>query len=146
MEKEKIKKLAIKIYKKYGTTDPFIIARAKDYVVKKLDMPSRMKGYTFSLNRIKFIYINSNLTEQEQKITCLHELGHIFCKHDTNRIFTSLNTYFIANKLENEADLFMVTMLLNSLEDEDIKKCSLNQLSSQLGVNTSILRLYFFSP
>ncbi|WP_138158741.1 ImmA/IrrE family metallo-endopeptidase [Peptoniphilus catoniae] len=143
MEKEKIKKLAIKIYKKYGTTDPFIIARAKDYVVKKLDMPSRMKGYTFSLNRIKFIYINSNLTEQEQKITCLHELGHIFCKHDTNRIFTSLNTYFIANKLENEADLFMVAMLLNGLDKDCLKSFSIQQISNLLGVDKHKIELFF---
>ncbi|MBU5669577.1 ImmA/IrrE family metallo-endopeptidase [Peptoniphilus sp. MSJ-1] len=107
-------------------------------------MPAKIKGYTLKIYRSNLIYINENLNEIETRNTILHELGHIFCKHDENRIFTSLKTHQVTSKLENQADLFTVAMLINALEEEELERYNLKQLSYMLGISEELLKLYFF--
>lgn len=144
MQKKEIIDIANKIYRKFNTANPFKIAREMGYTIIFSDMPSKLKGYTLKIQRINLIYLNENLSENETRNTLLHELGHIFCKHDENRIFTSLNTHQVVSKLENEADLFFVSMLINTLEEDEIKRYDLKQLSYLLGVDEIKLKLYFF--
>lgn len=143
MIKKEVIELANKIYKKFNTANPFNIADEIGFNVIYKDMPKKIKGYTLKQFRINLIFINENLTDIEKRNTLLHELGHIFCKHDTNRIFTSLKTDFVINKLENEADLFMVAMLLNGLDKDYLKSFSLEQISSLLGVDKHKVELFF---
>lgn len=143
MDKQTIKAKAKKIYKTYGTINPFVICKEKDFVVKKIDMPPRLKGYTTTKNRIRFIYINNSLSEEEQKFTCAHELGHIICGHDENVIFTSRYTLQVTNKHENEANLFAVALLINNIEEEDIKHLTINQLSKAINIKEDYLYLFF---
>lgn len=69
MDKQTIKAKAKKIYKTYGTINPFVICKEKDFVVKKIDMPPRLKGYTTTKNRIRFIYINNSLSYLYKQLT-----------------------------------------------------------------------------
>ena len=144
MQKEEIIILANQTYKKFNTVDPFKIAYYLDYIVIFKDMPPKIRGYTLRKFRINIIYLNENLNDADIRNTLLHELGHIFCKHDENRIFTSLKTRFVTAKLENEADLFSVAMLLNTLDKEDLEKYTLKQISYKLGIEESKMKLYFF--
>lgn len=144
MQREDIIKLANKTFKKFNTVDPFKIASEIDCKIIYRDMPKKIKGYTLKNFRINIIYLNENLDDNELRNTLLHELGHIFCKHDENRIFTSLKTRFVTAKLENEADLFSVAMLLNTLDKEDLEKYTSKQLSYKLGIEEIKLDLYFF--
>ncbi|WP_343221680.1 ImmA/IrrE family metallo-endopeptidase [Peptoniphilus ovalis] len=144
MQKKEIINLAKKIYNKYNTTDPLKIAFNIGCTVIYSNMPAKIKGYTLKIYRSNLIYINENLNEIETRNTILHELGHIFCKHDENRIFTSLKTHQVTSKLENQADLFTVAMLINALEEEELERYNLKQLSYMLGISEELLKLYFF--
>lgn len=143
MQKKEIINLANEIYKKFNTADPFKIIENIDCSVIYKDMPKKIRGFTLKNFRINLIYINTCLNEIEMRNTLLHELGHIFCGHDGNRIFTSLKTHFVTAKLENEADLFYVAILMNLLEKEEIEGYSLEQISNRLGIEKDKLQLYF---
>lgn len=141
MEKE-ISRIAKKIYKEYGN-NPFLICQDKDYIVKLIDMPTSLKGYTTKANRINIIYINSKLDEKERKFTCLHELGHILLKHDDNILFNKKYTLNSGNKEENEANNFAVQMLLEDYSSEDLETLSINQIANLIGVEKNILYIFF---
>lgn len=141
LEKE-ISRIAKKVYKEYGN-NPFSICKEKDYIVKLIDMPASLKGYTTMTNRINIIYINSKLNEKERKFTCLHELGHILLKHDDNILFNKKYTLNSGNKEENEANNFAVQMLLEDYSREDLETLSINQIANLIGVEKNILYIFF---
>ncbi len=143
MDIQLINKKVKQLYKKYGTVNPFDIAKEKGYIVLKKEMPDKLKGYTTTVNRITFIYINSIYDEVSQYYTCLHELGHIFCKHDSNIIFTSTRTFLVGSKYENEADSFATAMILHQHKDLDFSGLTLNQISCTTGITVKNLKLYF---
>lgn len=58
----------------------------------------------------KFIHINQDLTEEQQRFTCCHELGHIILHPGLNTPFLRENTLFSVSKLETEANRFAICM------------------------------------
>lgn len=70
-------------------------------------------------------------------------MGHIICGHDENVIFTSRYTLQVTNKHENEANLFAVALLINTIEEEDIKHLTINQLSKATNIKEDYLYLFF---
>lgn len=64
-----------KIAKKYGTIDPFEIARAKNILVLFDDL-GQTYGFYHSYKRVKMIHINNRLNEWLKRYVCAHELGH----------------------------------------------------------------------
>lgn len=141
LDKNKIKQKA-KNLTKYSN-NPYEICEIKGYVVNTIAMPIRLKGYTATKNRIKFIYINSLLDEEERKFTCAHELGHIVCGHNENVIFTSSTTFQVTNKHENEANLFAVALLLNNYDKEVLESLTTNQISQLTKIKKEYLYLFF---
>lgn len=144
MHKTHVINLAKQIYDRYHTSDPFKLASEIDCKIIYKEMPEKLRGFTLKNFRINIVYLNENLSEVDKRNTLLHELGHIFCGHDENRIFTSLMTNQVVSKLENEADLFLVSILLNAIDNDEIKNYSVKQLSCRLGVQEDKIRLYFF--
>lgn len=70
----------------------------------------RVNGFYQRYQDQDIIYINQDLTEEEQILVCAHELGHMILHNDINSIF--LETTLKVNGLyELEANAFAVQLL-----------------------------------
>ncbi len=72
----KIKNLVNELIKKYETRDPFILAKAKGIRICKENL-GKLYGYSSTYKREMSIHINSNYSEEIQKLVCAHELAYL---------------------------------------------------------------------
>ena len=68
--------LSSKLVRTYGIRDPFRLCQLLDITVKYIST-KRQKGLSALIDDIPFIFINRNMSEEMQRMTCAHELGHI---------------------------------------------------------------------
>lgn len=106
-----IKRRTRNLYHKYGTTCPYQLAKRNHITVLFLDLPGGLKGYCQRVFRRKFIVINRNAPEEEQRFICAHELGHMLLHRGMNHYFITRETYFAVGKYEREANEFAVKLL-----------------------------------
>lgn len=111
------KAIADGLARKYDTRDPFIIAREMGFIVILAPL-IQMRGFQQRAKRRRFIYINSELDEQQQRLVCAHELAHHLLHRGMNRIFMDQSTYVVTQKYENEANQFALELLY---DDDDLQ-------------------------
>lgn len=90
-----IKKIVSYYKRKTGTTDPFDIADQLGILYQICNL--QFEGCYMFLKNHRYIFINENLPEYEQRLVMAHELGHAI-------LHRKENCYFIRNR----------TLLLNS--------------------------------
>ncbi|PGN60741.1 hypothetical protein CN966_05620 [Bacillus cereus] len=122
-----IKEYALKIAEKHETTNPFEIARRKNIIVLFEDLGNTL-GFYNTYKRFKFIHINNQIDETLQRFVCAHELGHAILHPKANTPFLRNQTFFSVDRLEIEANIFAVELLLT---DEMISTYRNTQLSIQ---------------
>jgi len=111
------KRIVESLVRKCKTRDPFRIAQELGYVVIRTPMKG-IRGFYQRLKKQHVIYIDCDLSEQEARFVCAHEIGHAQLHRGHNRIFTDTNTYFAVNRQEIEANRFAVDLLY---DDEDLR-------------------------
>lgn len=99
-----------RLCRRYGTRNPFEIANQL-HIITIFEPLGEIRGYCSTAYRQKFIHINQDLTEQQQRFTCCHELGHAILHPGLNTPFLRGNTLFSVSKLETEANRFAICML-----------------------------------
>ena len=116
-----IEKKVLSLVRKYNQRDPFTLAKKLGIEIIENDL-GEVFGYYTQINRIKFIFINSNLSESEKKFVCSHELGHaiLHSKITTPCLMHLKNINDI--KIECEANQFAVQLLM----DGSHKDCYIN--------------------
>ena len=98
-----------RLTKENETCDPFKIAEALGALIVYVPLV-RVNGFYQRYQDQDIIYINQELTEEEQILVCAHELGHMVLHNDINSIF--LETTLKVNGLyELEANAFAVQLL-----------------------------------
>lgn len=107
----RIKEIVENLIQKYGTNDPFEIAKRQNIAVVFSDLKEVYGFYNYS-RRFKFIHINSTIELYLQRYCCAHELGHANLHHDINTPFLKNHTLFSTNKIEVEANKFAVELLM----------------------------------
>lgn len=112
----KQKRMAESLVRKYKTRDPFRIAEELGYVIIRSPLKG-IRGFYQKINRRHVIYVSSELNDQEARFVCAHEIAHVLLHQGHNRIFTDINTYFVVDKLEIEANRFAVDLLY---DDDDL--------------------------
>lgn len=107
-----IEKKVLSLVKKFNQRDPFILAKKLGIEIIENDL-EEVYGYYTQINRIKFILINSKLSESEKKFVCSHELGHaiLHSKITTSCLMHLKNLNDI--KIECEANKFAVQLLMD---------------------------------
>lgn len=93
-----------------------------------------MRGFQQGIKRQKIIYINDNLDEQQQALVCGHEMGHHFMHRGMNRIYMNINTRFVTQKFENEADLFSLELNYSDIELAPFLTQPIDKAASYMGV------------
>ena len=110
------KALAARLSKKYETRSPFRLADELCFIVVTAPLVD-MRGFQQRIKRQNIIYVNSDLDPKQQDLVCAHEMGHHSMHRGMNRIFMNLNTQFVVQKFENEANLFSLELIY---PDEDL--------------------------
>ena len=112
-----IEKKVLSLVRQYNQRDPFILAKKLGIEIIENDL-GEVFGYYTQINRIKFILINSKLSESEKKFVCSHELGHaiLHSKIATPCLMHLKNLNDI--KVECEANKFAVQLLMDGSHKE----------------------------
>lgn len=110
-----------KLIKLYDTRDPFRIASYKNIEIMMRSDFDRQKGAFSLMLNVPFIFINSNLSPEMQRIVCAHELGHAMlhrqlCRKMKNQTIYEYEIFDIRDSTEYEANIFAANLLI----DEDV--------------------------
>lgn len=120
MSKELIRKKVKLLVKKYDTTDPYELCARLGISIYHKDLGKNIMGMRTLLNRVPIFLLSDRNSENENAITCRHELGHHICGHKSNADkLTKDNMRFIAQGNEFEANFFMVELLLYNINLAD---------------------------
>lgn len=126
-----IKLRVLNLISKYRTRNPFKLAKSLGIVVKFADL-GEVRGLFKKILKRKYIFINSNLSEFDQRIVCCHELGHAILHSSSQYQFLIDNTSLIRrSKLEDEANLFASYLLIPDdevFEEYEFKETETNFL------------------
>lgn len=157
-----IKKNVIELVTKYGTNNPYELAEMLGIQVIHRNLHEEIMGFYFYDRRNKYIFINSNLNENKKIFVCGHEVGHGVLHPTANTPFMREKTLFSTNKIEAEANIFAVELLIpdNALHEYrnmnysiyDIARihgvppelCRLKKLSNKGGVENVIMKRKIF--
>lgn len=131
------KALAARLSKKYDTRDPFRLANELGFIVVSAPLID-MRGFQQHVKRQNIIYVNSDLDGQQQNLVCGHEMGHCFLHHGLNRIFMNLNTQFVTQKFENEANLFSLELNYTDDELQPFLNRSITEAAGYMGVSIQL--------
>ena len=131
------KALAARLSKKYETRDPFRLADELGFIVVSAPLVD-MRGFQQRIKRQNIIYINSDLDAQQQDLVCGHEMGHHFMHRGLNRIFMNLNTQFVTQKFENEANLFSLELICPDEDLQPFLSRSITDAAAYMGVSVQL--------
>lgn len=131
------KALAARLSKKYETRDPFRLADEMGFIVVFAPLID-MRGFQQRVKRQNIIYINDALDERQQALVCGHEMGHHFMHRGMNRIFMNLNTQFVTQKFENEANLFSLELIFADEDLQPFLNRSITDAATFMGVSVQL--------
>lgn len=132
------------LYDRYNTRNPFTLAKYLKVEVFYWDLPIDIKGFYQYEKRNRFIFINSNLSIEEQLIVCAHELGHAILHTKLNTPFMRANTLFSIDKFEVQANTFAAILLIpdeNLFDSYD--QMTLNDIAALYNVPIKLVELKF---
>lgn len=111
-----IENLANNLIIKYQTKNPFDISKSLDIKIMYRSDFTKLKGMYAIISNNKYIFINSNLDPEMQKIVCAHELGHALLHEDLAKssVLQEFMLYDMKNRPEYEANLFASSLLINT--------------------------------
>lgn len=107
-----IKETVMDLTNQHQSLNPFKIADNLKINVLLLNLHYEIQGFYRYEQRNKYIVINNNLSEVEQRFVCAHELGHAVLHPRSNTPFLRDSTFFSVDRLEVEANTFAVELLL----------------------------------
>lgn len=144
---DRIERTASSIVKKYGTASPFELCDYLDINVIYQELPDCVRGFFIKILKKFVVVINNTADEDEARVVCAHELGHIILHSETNSISLSSRTYLCTSKYEREADLFAVNLLLQNEEfplDNICGSLSAEEISKITHIPLRLIMLKYF--
>jgi Zn-dependent peptidase ImmA (M78 family) len=104
---------------------------------------AELKGMYKVILRNRFIFINGNLDEYEQRVIAAHELGHDALHRElaSGAALYETTLYDVKNRVEYEANVFAAEILIS---DDDVvgliaERYSESQIAATLGVSLDLL-------
>lgn len=107
------------LVKRYGTRDPFRIAKELGIIVlDDCDNFGPLKGMYRIIKRNRFIFLNKDLSPEMKRIVCAHELGHdqLHRHLATSAGLQEFSLYDMRTKPEYEANIVAAEILLDTNE------------------------------
>lgn len=135
-----IRKKTNSLKKRYGTNNPFDIA--KYLGIKVIFEPlGSISGYYNKQLRMKQIHINHDLSDHDQLFTCAHELGHAIMHPDANTPFLRKRTGLLISKMEIEANKFAMELLVPNETFLEYQEYTTGQIARALGYDEELIKL-----
>jgi len=128
-----IKEIVQTLIKENGASCPFKLSKIFKVGILYEDLGTMM-GYYSRDYRFKFIHINQNLPSRMQRFVCAHELGHALLHPDVNTPFLSRCTLFSKSKVERQANIFAVELLMPDKLLQEYNETSLYNIAAKLGI------------
>lgn len=146
MNSKDLARTANVLVKRFHTRNPFEIARGLGIEVLFSDEFGSLKGMYRVIKRNRFIFINSNLSEQMQQIVCAHELGHdqLHRHLAKNNSLQEFMLYDMATKPEYEANVVAAEILLDSDEVLDYifnYRYTVEQIATAMSTDINLVAL-----
>ena len=135
-----IKKKVNQLFKKYGTTDPFEIAKAKGIPIVYRPLGSSY-GFFTNYYRTFTIQVNEDILYKKQLYTIMHELGHISLHPEINSAFLKANTYYMTDRYESDAHEFAIEM---SYSQDELKNVTIKEATEEYGIPEQLLNKNFY--
>lgn len=129
MRRSNIRNKVNALIRKFNTTDPYELCDHLGIDLEWEDLGKNVMGVRTKMKRIPSILLNYRNTEREDIETCLHEIGHHCCGHNTNVEYLKRDgRQFVSYGVEYEANVFMVELLLHdaNLAEHQTKQHLLN--------------------
>lgn len=126
--------------KKCNSRNPFDIAKYLNIQLQIGDLGTPCGCYMFLKNH-RCIFLNENLSENEMNLVMSHELGHAIMHRKLNCYFIRNKTLLLNSKIEKEANLFAVDLLIPDSTISDNCNLTTSQLSRLLGYEEKIINL-----
>ncbi|MCZ8513467.1 ImmA/IrrE family metallo-endopeptidase [Paenibacillus filicis] len=114
-----MQKIIQKLIRRFGTNDPFIIARGLNIHIRFEDLGKDTRGIYFHKLRRRCIFIHDKLDEPWQRFVCAHELGHDRLHPGFSRFWLDEHSFFHAGKYERQANQFAVWLLIGKDQLEE---------------------------
>lgn len=133
-----------KLKKIYKTNNSFDIAEGEEIIIMREPLGA-IRGYYNKYVRQKFIHINSDMNEVQQRVTCGHELGHAKLHPNANTPFFKKDTFFSVNKLERQANKFDAHLLIDPIELDQylLENYSYEQIAAALNLPVELVKIRF---
>ncbi|MFC3872043.1 ImmA/IrrE family metallo-endopeptidase [Cytobacillus kochii] len=117
---------------KYKTNNSYELANHLKVHIIEWDFPNEIMGVYKYYKRNKFIYLNSNIREEKKLFVCGHEIGHSIVHPRVNTMFLKSKTLYSKDKLEREANLFSLSLLLHHCDFSEFN--DINHICSHYGI------------
>ncbi|WP_302419819.1 ImmA/IrrE family metallo-endopeptidase [Blautia marasmi] len=109
----RIERIVTYYIKRFGTTDPFRIAKELGIQVFYHPLGNTVGMYKY-LEHTKCIFINSDIEDQQYlSIIMAHELGHAILHWKENCCFMAHKTLLLTSRTEKEANIFAAHLLID---------------------------------
>lgn len=133
-----IKRKANSLARKYNSRNPLEIIKNLNVILVYYPLKD-VRGFYQYFQRNNIIYIDDELSENEQKVVCAHELGHMFLHKNSNALFMDTRTHFVTTKYENEANTFAAELLIPDSIILNNPGMTKNQIARIMGYEEKIL-------
>ena len=133
-----IKQKANSLARKYSSRNPLEIVKNLNVILVYYPLRD-VRGFYQYFQRNNIIYIDDELSENEQKVVCAHELGHMFLHKNSNALFMDTRTHFVTTKYENEANTFAAELLIPDSIILNNPGMTKNQIARIMGYEEKIL-------
>lgn len=139
-----IKDIVNGLVETYKTNNPFELCDNLNIMIMRSNLGQEIKGFFQKTpNGYEILHLNSELTPEEEKYICAHELGHAILHTDLSMKFFIENSLQVKNKYEIQADKFAAELLLYNINSDYtfIDGMTITQLSAYYGVPESLIKL-----
>lgn len=140
---KRIEKLVSYYKRKYSTNDPFRLA--EHLGIKVFYQPlGKVAGSYKYIKHTRCIFINSDITDDAfLRVVMAHELGHAIMHQKENCCYMARHTFFLASRLEIEANEFTAHLLIdnNMLSEAKERELTLEQFAMEFGIEKNIVEL-----
>lgn len=126
--------------KKCNSRNPFDIAKYLNIQLQIGDLGTPCGCYMFLKNH-RCIFLNENLSENEMNLVMSHELGHAIMHRKLNCYFIRNKTLLLNSKIEKEANLFAVDLLIPNDIIAENSRYTTEQLARLLGYSKELVEL-----
>ena len=133
-----IKQKANSLARKYSSRNPLEIVKNLNVILVYYPLRD-VRGFYQYFQRNNIIYIDDELSENEQKVVCAHELGHMLLHKNFNALFMDTRTHFVTTKYENEANTFAAELLIPDSIILDNPGMTKNQIARIMGYEEKIM-------